>query len=824
MIRTISFALAALVVLALPSTASAGVTCDFTGGALAITVTNGDTFATVQRNDSPNTELEVLNTAANPVACNNGPALISTTSKVTFDETTANQGTTMTVNFQNGRLEPGLGADTGTAEIEVDFVADGTGVDNVSIDGDNESAAQDLRFGAVAGPAIDGNLNGDGDADDIHATGIERVIYAPGSGNDTFTADGSGSGTFTGPISAETTVFASNGDDTLTGTTLAFPNSLNGGLHNDTLTGGASNDTLTIAEGNDTADGLGGGGDFASYSQFATATGVTLDLSQSGPQNTGDAGIDQVANLENIVGSNGPDHLTGSSASNTIFGGNDPGDTGDDVLNGLGGGDTLFGRPGNDVLIGGQGGDTLVGELGNDTASYAVDSTGPVTVSLDFALTAIAQPTGGAGSDTLADSTVPSDPDANHEIENLVGSPFGGDMLTGNIVNNVITGYGDGLADTIDCVSAIDMDTAILDELGVETSTNCETVDNAPQTSINSGPSNGDTIADSTPTYGLSADEPSTFQFNVDGGNFSACNASCDVSALTDGTHTLRFRAADADENQNTDPTPVQRMVMIDTVGPTIQIDARPADPTNSSNPSWQFSSAESGVSYECQIDGGAFAPCSSGPAHSAGSLPDGPHTFAVRGRDAVGNAGPTLTDDFTVDRTGPEIQISQRPAEVTNDSTPTWQFSSGEADVTYTCIIDGGDPVPCSGPGAAHTSAALADGIHGLVVFGRDALDNQGATQSDQFRVDTRAPDTEIPGAVRIKTRKKRVSVPFQANEAPATFECSFDGGAFKPCSSPFRTPKMKRGSKHRVQVRATDEAGNADQSPAAVPIKRKR
>jgi Ca2+-binding RTX toxin-like protein len=902
--RKFTFAIAALAMLVVPSTASATVSCSFVGGALSITINNvGSTFsAAVHRNGA---NLEVLNQASSPVACAPGGADINNTNLITFDETTAAQGTSMTVRLDGGRLEPGLnaGAETGTAEIEVSVLADGTGNDILAIDGATESAAQNFRFGEVGGPAIDANLNGDDDSDDIHATGVDHVVALGGSGNGTITADGTG-GSFAGPMQAALTANGGAGDDTITGTTLTNANRLTGGLNNDTLTGGAGSDELDIAQGNDTADGKGGSADFASYAQFNTL-GVTLDLGQAGPQDTGGGGTDTVANLENIVGSNGSDRLTGTGGPNEIFGGNDPGDLGDDILNGAGGGDTLWGRPGNDVLIGGQGDDVLVGEAGNDTASYASGSTGPVTVDLDLALTGVPQATGGAGADTLSDS---SDPDPDHEIENLIGSPFGGDSLTGNTVANVLTGYGDGLLDTIDCVAAGDGDTAILDELGVESSTNCETVDNAPQTGINAGPTNGSTVADSTPTYGLTTDEgaPISFQFSIDGGTFTTCAASCDVSTLADGPHTLRFRAVDGDENQNPDPTPAQRTVTIDTTGPTvsiderpldatsdntptwkfsstespvtfecivdsvsqgtcsspftsatlvdgshnfrvvgrdalnnagpvvsddvtvdtvgpaIQIDERPADPTNSTNPIWKFSSAEGGLTFECQVDGAGFAPCNATVAHSAGSLPDGPHTFAVRGRDSLGNAGPTLTDAFTVDKTGPAIQISQRPADVGNDNTPTWQFSSGEADVTYTCIIDGGDPAPCSGPGASHTAGALSDGAHLLVVIGRDALGNQGDAVTDQFSVDTRSPNTDAPG--RIKTRKKREKVPFGADEQQVTFECSFDGAAFGTCTSPFRTPKMKRPSKHRLEIRAIDQAGNVDESPGAVAIKRKR
>lgn len=51
-------------------------------------------------------------------------------------------------------------------------------------------------------------------------------------------------------------------------------------------------------------------------------------------------------------------------------------------------------------------------------------------------------------------------------------------------------------------------------------------------------------------------------------------------------------------------------------------------------------------------------------------------------------------------------------------------------------------------------------------------------------------------------------------ADEA-ATFNCSFDGGAFEPCDSPTHYTDLKPGW-HTFAVSAVDSAGNADPTPA--------
>ncbi len=85
-----------------------------------------------------------------------------------------------------------------------------------------------------------------------------------------------------------------------------------------------------------------------------------------------------------------------------------------------------------------------------------------------------------------------------------------------------------------------------------------------------------------------------------------------------------------------------------DMTPPETVVDSGPAGPTNDSTPSFSFSSSESGSSFECQVDSGAYATC--GSPNTIVQLPDGPHTFSVRATDAAGNTDPTpATRAFTL-------------------------------------------------------------------------------------------------------------------------------------------------------------------------------
>lgn len=89
---------------------------------------------------------------------------------------------------------------------------------------------------------------------------------------------------------------------------------------------------------------------------------------------------------------------------------------------------------------------------------------------------------------------------------------------------------------------------------------------------------------------------------------------------------------------------------------------------------------------------------------------------------------------------------------------------------------------------------------------------------------LDCAAPDTTASGKKVVRSKKKKAKVRFTlgASEPGSSFECSLDGGAFAPCSSPYAR-KVKRG-KHTLQARAKDPSGNLDPSPASVPFSVKK
>jgi hypothetical protein len=170
------------------------------------------------------------------------------------------------------------------------------------------------------------------------------------------------------------------------------------------------------------------------------------------------------------------------------------------------------------------------------------------------------------------------------------------------------------------------------------------------------------------------------------------------------------------------------------------------------------------------------------------------------------------------VDNVAPNTVLSGDPPALTNDTTPTFAFSSTEANSTFKCSIDTGTAAygDCSGPASQHTPPdPLADGDY---VFHVRATDAAGNTDPDpvafEFTIDSHPPVVAITQAPKRKVRsaKKRVTVKFEFEaDEDSTFECALDA-ATDACVSP-ATYKVNRGS-HSFTVVATDTAGNTGEA----------
>jgi hypothetical protein len=256
-----------------------------------------------------------------------------------------------------------------------------------------------------------------------------------------------------------------------------------------------------------------------------------------------------------------------------------------------------------------------------------------------------------------------------------------------------------------------------------------------------------------------------------------------------------------------------------DTTAPNTTISSGPSGSTTATSATFAFTSTESGSNFECKLDSGAFAACTSPKSYS--SLAAGAHTFSVRATDAAGNTDQSpAAATWTVtaqqppdDNSAPDTTITSGPSGPTNDATPTFAFNAGEADATFACRVDDGSWSSCSSP---WTTSSLSDGNHSVAVRATDASDNTDASPATRsFTVDTEAPQTDITSAPAATSDSAQASIAFTVDEGGATSECRLDGGAWVACSSPYAVSGLGDGA-HTVAVRSRDAAGNVE-SPGA-------
>jgi hypothetical protein len=245
-----------------------------------------------------------------------------------------------------------------------------------------------------------------------------------------------------------------------------------------------------------------------------------------------------------------------------------------------------------------------------------------------------------------------------------------------------------------------------------------------PFTRLTGGPS-GPTN-DSTPTFEFSSDTGgATLQcrrWRTDTLTilpaFSTCSSPHTTPALADGAWAFEVRAA---AGGRTDPSPVRRDFVVDTVAPTPAITG-PDGPTNDATPSFGIT-ANGAASVTCWVDSGDPDPC--GPSFTSSQLADGPHTLHVHAVDAAGNAG-TASRDFAVDTEPPETTITGHPGDRTTETQPTFAFTADDDPATFTCRIDADPWMACT---SETTVGPLTLGSHAFEVRAADALGNTDQT-----------------------------------------------------------------------------------------------
>jgi plastocyanin len=209
---------------------------------------------------------------------------------------------------------------------------------------------------------------------------------------------------------------------------------------------------------------------------------------------------------------------------------------------------------------------------------------------------------------------------------------------------------------------------------------------------------------------------------------------------------------------------------------------------------------------------------------------------------DATGSDQTFTTTSTAPDTTDPQTTINTKPADPSSSTTAEFTYGSNEAGSTFECRMDGEAFTPCASTGKTYTG--LVEGQHTFQVRATDpSLNTDESPAGYSFsvvlpvaqpevvppKVDPPPPSVDPPPAVapnttitlkpKAKTKDRTPTFKFRSTVAGATFKCTLDGKALKPCRSPLTTKKLSF-RRHTLKVSAV-VGGESDPTPAAFSFK---
>ncbi|MEP6814641.1 MAG: Ig-like domain-containing protein, partial [Marmoricola sp.] len=306
------------------------------------------------------------------------------------------------------------------------------------------------------------------------------------------------------------------------------------------------------------------------------------------------------------------------------------------------------------------------------------------------------------------------------------------------------------------------------------------------------------------------------------------------ASALPEGDFTLRAQVSDG-SNFGYD----SRTFTVDRTAPATPTLTSVPPATSGPSATFAFTTTDPTAGFECQLDSGGFASCSSPQVY--GNLSHGSHTVNVRAVDGAGNASAGTSTTWTVDATPPtaamtfptatrynlagwaagcgtpatgdicgtasdvgsgltQVDVSIRRASTNSywdgstfsAASETWQAATG---TTSWSFLFAGTSFP-------------SDGSYTVRWRATDAVGNV-TTGGVDLTIDTTPPPA--PQIVHAPSDPGGSAAQFDFTDAEAGTgaECRLDSGSWATCVSPVAYSGLAGGS-HTFGVRATDAAGN--------------
>ncbi|MBI5870349.1 MAG: right-handed parallel beta-helix repeat-containing protein [Actinobacteria bacterium] len=324
----------------------------------------------------------------------------------------------------------------------------------------------------------------------------------------------------------------------------------------------------------------------------------------------------------------------------------------------------------------------------------------------------------------------------------------------------------------------------------------------------------------------------------------SASSASCPVSGLAQGAHTISGSLADTSGNSGLISGSFMVEILTDVTPPAISsVQPSGTITTSTTNVSANYTDSGSGINsatVAVYLDGSLRGGCSvtaSSVNCPVSGLADGAHGISVSVSDNAGNTG-TATGSFTVstvapDTTPPSVtSVLPSGIQTSTSATITAYLSDAGSGVNPSSVVARLDGVAMTGCTATASSVScpktgIGQGAHAISVTASDNAGNSG-TGTGSFTVDSLAPSVTAlspTGALASPTTTISASLSDSGTGInSATAQVYVEGGTVGTCNRTATSVSCQVSGMvdgiHNYTVTVSDMAGNTGSASASLNI----
>lgn len=214
----------------------------------------------------------------------------------------------------------------------------------------------------------------------------------------------------------------------------------------------------------------------------------------------------------------------------------------------------------------------------------------------------------------------------------------------------------------------------------------------------------------------------------------------------------------------------------------------------------------------------------SQGFTFSVSQTVDGTYSYAIDQTDLAQNTSGAASQDWIRDSFALPMVTIVSPSAQPFISNVVELNLSGACETGLTVVLQGVSATDVIAPSNSLSVVCVdsefgytiskPDGTYNLSVYQTNGVSDSAAT-AKTWTKDTVEPTTTMASQPSSTNYSMISTFTFSSNESPVTFQCSLDGAAYSTCVSPLNYSSLANGS-HSLNIRALDQAGNSDSTPA--------